>query len=106
MNLKVTPSDLEGYARQLGRAAEDAVAFKNHCGRHTTVGASNEGLINLVLTTHTATVQQVNSAFDKLQSILKAADGELGRSATYYIKTDRSVAAKADATYPLVKRPK
>ncbi|MEV5613217.1 type VII secretion target [Streptomyces sp. NPDC052225] len=105
MHLKVTPSDLEGYGRQIGRAAEDVVAFKGHCSKYTRIGASSQGLINLALTTHAATVQEVTGAFDKLYDILTAASAELEKTAAYYVRTDRAVAARVDATYSQVKRP-
>ncbi|MEV3861037.1 type VII secretion target [Streptomyces sp. NPDC050095] len=105
MTLKVTPSDLDGYARQIGRAAGDATEFKSHCNKYTGIEVSDQGLLNLFLTTHTATVQTVNSALDRLQEVLSGASSELRLSKAYYEKTDRAVAARVDATYPVVKRP-
>ncbi|MFJ3899193.1 hypothetical protein [Streptomyces sp. NPDC090083] len=105
MNLRVDPWDLSGYARQIGRAAHDAADFKSHCTRYTRISASDQGLLSLFLTTHTSTVETVNRAMDRLQEVLKAASSELERNRKYYTQTDLAVAARVDATYPLVKRP-
>ncbi|MFE1952962.1 type VII secretion target [Streptomyces sp. NPDC059524] len=105
MTLRVTPSDLEGYARQVGRAHDDAVEFKRHCERFTRVGTSDVGILNHVTRAHAKAVTDVTSAMDQLVLILKGAATELRRSAVYYEKTDRRVAANLDATYPRVKRP-
>ncbi|WP_338701162.1 hypothetical protein V2W30_29255 [Streptomyces sp. Q6] len=73
MALKVTPSDLDRFARQVGRAAEEAAELKNHCGKHTGIGISDQGLLNLFLTTHAATVQTVNAALDRVRQVLESA---------------------------------
>ncbi|MET7483184.1 hypothetical protein [Streptomyces sp. NPDC005538] len=105
MNLRVNPWDLSGYARQIGRAADDAADFKSHCTKYTGVAVSDQGLLNLFLTTHTATVKTVNLAMDRLQEVLRAASAELERNNKYYAHTDLAVARRMDATYPLVERP-
>jgi hypothetical protein len=105
MNLRVSPWALSGYARQVGRAALDAADFKTHCTRYTDVDASDQGLLNLFLTTHTSTAKTVNLAMDRLWDVLGAASSELDRNKKYYAHTDLAVTARVDATYPVVERP-
>jgi hypothetical protein len=105
VNLRVNPWDLSGYARQISRAAHDAADFKSRCTRYTGIGVSDQGVLSLFLSTHTSTVETVNRAMDRLQEVLRAASSELERNKKYYMRTDLAVAARVDATYPLVKRP-
>ena len=105
VNLRVNPWDLSGYARQISRAALDAADFKSHCTRYTNIGVWDQGVLSLLLSTHTSTVETVNLAMDRLQEVLSAASSELERNKKYYLHTDLAVAARVDATYPLVKRP-
>ncbi|MGX9888698.1 hypothetical protein [Streptomyces sp. NPDC002276] len=105
MNLRVSPWDLSGYARQISRAAHDAADFKSHCTRYTDIGVPDQGVLSLFLSTHMSTVETVNQAMDRLQEVLSAASSELERDKKYYMQTDLAVAARVDATYPLVKRP-
>ncbi|MGP4002260.1 hypothetical protein [Streptomyces sp. 8N706] len=104
MGFDVQPTDLEAYAKQIGRAAEDLEQAKRYCGEHSDIGVSNEGLLNLFLTTHTATVQQVTATLMKTQEIVRSSGGEMAASAKYYRATDEENAAKVDATYPATKR--
>jgi hypothetical protein len=50
-------------------------------------------------------VKTVNLAMDRLWEVLGAASSELERNKKYYAHTDLAVAARVDATYPVVERP-
>jgi hypothetical protein len=104
MGFQVKSDDLQAYSRQVGRASQDLEQMKRHCHQYSSVGVSNEGLLNLFLTTHTATVQQVSDALAKFQRVLDSAGKELDRSASYYRQTDDATASRIDATYPTVQR--
>ncbi|MFI7010681.1 type VII secretion target [Streptomyces sp. NPDC050145] len=105
MTLKVVPGDLKGYAKQVGRAADDAHEFRRHCDRYTGVDLEETGLIGLVAASHHTTVPQVEAALTRIRQVLDAASVELTRSARYYEATDRRVASRLDAAYPVVERP-
>jgi uncharacterized protein YukE len=62
-------------------------------------------VIGTVVTVHYKMVPTVQSALKHLHEVLEAASSELRRTAHYYEVTDRKVAAKVDATFPVVKRP-
>ena len=104
MGFDVEHADLDAYAKQIGRAAEDFEQAKRYCHAHSDIGVSDQGLLNLFFTTHTATVQTVSQALGKTQTILRSCAGEMTASAKYYRETDEENAAKVDATYPQSKR--
>ena len=104
MGFDVEHADLESYAKQIARAAEDLEQAKRYCNAHSAVGVSDQGLINLFLTTHTAAVQQVTEALAKAQEIVRRSGAEMAASAKYYRETDEHNAAEVDATYPASKR--
>ncbi|MFG2192539.1 hypothetical protein [Streptomyces sp. NPDC048639] len=95
---------MTGYSKQIARAAEDLEQAKRYCGDNSEVGVSNEGLITLCLTTHTATVQQVTAALRTSQETVRASGREMAGAGTYYRETDAENAANVDATYPASKR--
>ncbi|MGP3981266.1 WXG100-like domain-containing protein [Streptomyces sp. KR80] len=92
------------YSAQIGRAAEDLEQAKRYCSDHSNIALSNEGLISLCLTTHTATTQQVTAALKASQETVRASGREMENAGTYYRETDKETAAKLDATYPASKR--
>ena len=104
MGFDVQPDDLDSYAAQVGRAADDS----QHAGRYATqygnVAVSNEGLFGLIAGAHNGVLERVNAALTKAESLLRAADKELSKSATYYRNSDHDSAARLDATYPTSKR--
>lgn len=104
MGFDVEHADLESFAKQIARAAEDLEQAKRYCNSHSTVGVSDQGLINLFLTTHTATVQQVGDALTKAQEIVRQSGSEMAAAAKYYRETDEENAATVDSTYPASKR--
>ncbi|MET8679862.1 type VII secretion target [Streptomyces sp. NPDC004647] len=104
MDFDVEHKDLDAFAEQIRRAAEDLEQAKRYCAEHSNIAVSNEGLISMCLTTHTATVQQVTNALKKTQEIVRSSGREMAASAKYYRETDEANAAKVDATYPATKR--
>ena len=104
MGFEVHPDDLDSYAAQVGRAAED---FR-HAGRYAQqnghVAVSDDGLFGLIAGAHSGVVERVSAALTKAESVLRAAETELAKSATYYRQADHGNAARLDATYPTSKR--
>jgi uncharacterized protein YukE len=106
MTLRVVPEDLKAYATQVGRASGDTGEVLRHCDRFSSIPEmGGRGLIGELVTRHDKTVPDVRSALKHLHEVLEAASSEMARTAHYYQVTDRKVAAKVDATFPVVKRP-
>jgi uncharacterized protein YukE len=106
MTLHVIPEDLRAYGKQVGRGSGDAGEVLRHCDRYAGIPKKGgQGLFGVVVICHDDTVVTVRSALKRLHEVLDAASSELRRTAHYYEVTDRRVAAKVDATFPVVKRP-
>jgi hypothetical protein len=104
MGFKVQGDDLESYATQIGRAAEDIQQARKYERDNTNVGVSDQGLIELIIGAHRSVVEEVNSAMTRAESVLRAAEAEMRKSASYYKATDESTARSMDATFPPSKR--
>jgi hypothetical protein len=104
MGFKVQADDLDSYAAQVGRAAEDIQQSRKYAQGNSGVGVSDQGLIELIIGAHRSVVDEVNSAMTRAESVLRAAKMEMGKSADYYRKTDASTARSMDATFPPSKR--
>lgn len=104
MGFRVQAGDLESYAVQVGRAADDIQQAKKYAQNNSDIGISNKGLLELIIGAHRATVETVNSAMTRIESVLRAAETEISKSATYYRTTDESTAQSMDATFPQSKR--
>ncbi|MPY63484.1 type VII secretion target [Streptomyces spongiae] len=104
MGFRVQANDLDSYASQVGRAADDIQQAGKYSQENSDVGVSNQGLIELIIGAHRSVVGEVNSAMTRAESVLRAAETEMSKSATYYRNTDTSTARSMDATYPPSKR--
>ncbi|GGZ67569.1 type VII secretion target [Streptomyces bluensis] len=104
MGFQVQAGDLDGYAAQVGRAADDVQQAKKYAQNNSDVGVSDQGLIELIIGAHRSVVDEVNAAMTRAESVLRAAETELKKSATYYRTTDTSTARSMDATFPSSKR--
>ncbi|MEW2402680.1 type VII secretion target [Streptomyces sp. NPDC046862] len=104
MGFRVQADDLTSYASQVGRAADDMQHARKYAQDNSDVGISNQGLIELIIGAHRSVVDEVNSAMTRAESVLRAAETELSKSATYYGNTDTATARSMDATYPPSKR--
>jgi hypothetical protein len=104
MGFEVRAGDLDGYATQVARAAEDMQAAGTYSQQHTAINVSNKGLIEYIVGAHRSVVGEVKSAMISAEAVLRAAQTELTKSAAYYRATDESNAASQDATYPASKR--
>ena len=104
MGFDVRPDDLDSYAAQVGRAAEDFQHVGRYAQQHGNVAVSNEGLFGLIAGAHSGVLERVSAALTKAESVLRAADKELSKSAKYYRETDHGSAARLDGTYPTSKR--
>ncbi|MGW0732096.1 hypothetical protein [Streptomyces sp. NPDC002851] len=106
MPFDVEPSDLRGFGKQVGRAAEDAREAKKYAKTHgDAVGdKSSEGLILHLTELHPTAVERVDAVLDRVGKLLDSGSSELARSAGHYEKTDRAEAERQDATYPESKR--
>jgi hypothetical protein len=104
MGFEVQADDLDGYATQIGRAVDDIQQARTYSQGNTDVGVSDQGLIELLIGAHRSVVDEVNSARKQAESVLRAAQAEMKKSATYYRATDESTARSMDATFPPSKR--
>lgn len=104
MGFDVQPDDLDSFADQAGRAADDSQHAGRYAQQYGNVAVSNEGLFGLVAGAHNGVLERVTTALTKAESVLRAAEKELSKSAAYYRETDHGAAAQLDATYPTSKR--
>lgn len=104
MSFKVEHEDLESFATQLGRVAEDAEQAKRYVGQHGKADVTNGLLIKLLGAPHAGVVQQVKDALQKVHEIAKGSQSELSSASKYYRDTDDDNARSVDATYPASKR--
>ncbi|MEV6173919.1 type VII secretion target [Streptomyces sp. NPDC051954] len=104
MGFKVQGADLESYAAQIGRAADDIQQARKYEQDNTDVGVSDQGLIELIIGAHRSVVEEVSAALTQAESVLRAAGTEMTKSANYYKTTDESTARSMDATFPPSKR--
>jgi hypothetical protein len=104
MGFDVHPDDLDSYAAQVGRGAEDFQHAGRYAQQHSHVALSNEGLFGLIAEAHNGVVERVSAALTKAESVLRGSQKELAKSAEYYRDTDHGNASRLDATYPTSKR--
>jgi hypothetical protein len=104
MGFDVQADDLDRYAAQVGRAAEDVLRAKRYAQLNGKVAVSNEGLFGLIVGAHGRVFGRVDSALAKADSVLRAAQKELTRSANYYRESDLANAVSVDAAYPATQR--
>ncbi|MBT2387780.1 hypothetical protein [Streptomyces sp. ISL-11] len=100
MTLRVQPVELERYAGQVRRAADDAHDMLAYARRFTKISAAQAGLLARKLDQHEELRGNVLRVLRHLTEILKGSAGELDASASFYRRTDRSVAASMDAVHP------
>ncbi|MFH8785645.1 WXG100 family type VII secretion target [Streptomyces roseoverticillatus] len=97
MDLKVEPGQLEAFARQVGRGAEDLREVLAYVRRHTLLRPAAGGLFEDVVLWHGPLRDDVLSALQRLAGVLQASSEELATAAAYYRRTDRRTAAAFDA---------
>lgn len=99
MSFAVNPADLSGYARQLGRAGEDAEEIRRYIGKYSTEGTGGE-LFAIAKEGHDHAVGVLDETFGRLTTILSTSSPEVAAAAAYYVQTDVAAAAVVDATLP------
>ncbi|MFJ5535373.1 hypothetical protein [Streptomyces sp. NPDC093261] len=105
MTFEVRPEDLDGYSRQVGRAAEDMNQAQQYIKKYGDMGAlTGQGLFMWATGMHSQAMDGVNDVVARLHALLVASAKELSKSAAYYRATDRDQASKLDGTYPSSKR--
>ncbi|MCX4457243.1 type VII secretion target [Streptomyces sp. NPDC059837] len=105
MTFEVKPEDLDGYSRQVQRAAEDVHQAQEYVKKYGDMGAfTGQGLILWATGMHSQAMNEVNDVVTRLHTLLAASAKELSKSAEYYRATDQDQASKLDATYPSSKR--
>ncbi|MFI1739662.1 hypothetical protein [Streptomyces sioyaensis] len=105
MTFDVRPEDLEGFGRQVGRAAQDAEQGKDYIHKFGDMGTfGGQGLILWMTDLHPQAMDSVDSVLKRMSSLLDASAKELHKSAGFYRQTDHDQAAKMDGTYPASKR--
>ncbi|WP_203835062.1 WXG100 family type VII secretion target [Winogradskya humida] len=98
MTFTVEPSALDGYAGQIGRAADDASGTKNYLSGYTVQGGWNGALIALVGSSSVNSMNAAVAASQKASEILADSRQGLIEAASYYRSTDAAAAARLDAT--------
>ncbi|MER6424215.1 hypothetical protein [Streptomyces sp. NPDC001137] len=105
MTFRVNPEDLDGYSRQVARAADDMHQAQEYINKYGDMGpVTGQGLILWALRTHPQAMDEVKDVVARVRSLLAASAKELSKSAEYYRTTDQDQASKLDATYPPSKR--
>ncbi|MBB5118441.1 hypothetical protein AF335_00305 [Streptomyces eurocidicus] len=97
MTLRVQPGELERFAGQLRRAADDAYDMLAHAERHTKIELLEEGAFGFVVGHHEELRETVLGALGHLADVLKGSAGGIEESVAYYRRTDLSLAARMDA---------
>ncbi|MFE0046355.1 hypothetical protein [Streptomyces albireticuli] len=97
MTLRVQPGELEKFAGQLRRAADDAYDMLAHADRYTKVSVVEGGLFGMVAGRHEELRGAVLGTLRHLTDVLKGSAGGIEESVAYYRRTDLSLAAKLDA---------
>ncbi|MFG2193224.1 hypothetical protein [Streptomyces sp. NPDC048639] len=99
LNFRVETSDLDGFAKLVGRGADDSGRAADYTS-NAKLEAEGGKLWDMVAGDHDKHLHEAKKTLQKLQSILESGSAELGKSSEYYKETDRDQAAKLDATYP------
>ncbi|MEV5378734.1 MULTISPECIES: WXG100 family type VII secretion target [Actinomycetes] len=97
MDLRVEPGQLEAFARQVGRGAEDMREVLAYARRHTVLPPGAVGLYGETRVLHDALRSNVLSAVKRMAEVLQSSSEELAAAASYYRCTDRGSAAQFDA---------
>ncbi|WP_406476954.1 hypothetical protein [Streptomyces platensis] len=112
MSFAVSPADIDGFAKLIGRAADDIRAGVSYIDNKANEDGFqvDQGKVGQwwqeAYGNHTERVQDAKRFLRKVAEILDASCGELKKSAKYYHATDCEQAAKMDSTYPGSKRGK
>ena len=105
MSFQVRPDDLDGYSRQVGRAAGDVHQAQAYIEKNGGMDALHgQGLFLYAIGLHSQAMDGVKDVLTRLNTLLSASSEELSKSAAYYRATDRAQASQLDATYPPSKR--
>jgi hypothetical protein len=105
MTFRVRPEALEGYGRQVGRAAEDVQQAEEYINKHGDLDVLiDQGLILAATGLHSQAMDSVREVLARMDSLLRAGAQELSKSAHYYRTTDTGEAAGLDAACPSSKR--
>ncbi|MEU1675707.1 type VII secretion target [Streptomyces roseifaciens] len=97
MVLRVDPGQVEAFARQVGRGAEDMRAVLEYVRRHTALSPGAGGLFEEAYHAHDSLRSDVLSAVRRVAGLLQSSSEELTTAAAYYRRTDRGAAAAFDA---------
>lgn len=100
MTFKVLPGDLDAYASQLSRAADDAAQARQYLSGYAGLGGWNGALIMIVGPPAVDALNAAIDACDKLTGVLAGSGQGVTASAKYYRVTDLDAAARIDATLP------
>jgi hypothetical protein len=99
MSFRVVPDDLDGYARQLGRARDDAETAQRYLKEHGEMSSGEQGWLALLGDTHKSIVAAVDRELAALDTLTAGASRELANAAGYYRKTDEKSASRSDDAY-------
>ncbi|WP_405723979.1 hypothetical protein OG607_16715 [Streptomyces sp. NBC_01537] len=92
MGFDVQPDDLDSYASQVGRAAEDFQHTRRYAQQHGNVAVSNDGLFGLIAGAHSGVLERVSAeiegfrvgvgGLDRVRDVVDGGEGRAGASIT------------------------
>lgn len=102
-SFQAPPDSIEKFGNLVDRVGKAADGARKYIGEHDPdIGGATGKLLNIVVPTHEAAIDATNRVLKHLASIASESDSSLNEIANYYRRTERSVAARVDATYPEV----
>ncbi len=99
MRLQVDAGQLEGFAGQVNRGAEDAREMLDFAAKFTRISGEQGGLLTRAAGEHDAVRDRVLRTLEHLAEVLRESSRELRAASAYYRQTDLRVAADLDTSY-------
>lgn len=106
MTFDVYPQELRNFGRHLVDCADDATEGRTYIARHGDMSVVTQGLFNVVLPAHRQVVEEIKRSWKQLDTLLDESRVALNNAAGCYEWTDQEAAARVDATFPSVPRPR
>jgi uncharacterized protein YukE len=100
MSFRVAPDDLDGFARLLSRAGEDAEALHAHLRRYGEIPSASHGSALMIRGAHQHLVEALSNHTAALVRLLDASYTQVHSAATEYRSVDETAAARLDNLLP------
>src|SRR5262245_49171117 len=91
---------LTSLYNQLVRAAGDAADTLAYAAKHCDLSWNTEGLLMIFMGPHDHAYENLTTAVTRLRDLTQGAGTQINRAQLDYVRTDRTSAARLDATYP------